>query len=180
MRGKAARSTGSVINVPRLLIFSHGMLDPYFQRAAQRRLKAIRNWAYWKLIESRVINTADALLFTCETERILAQHTFRPYKPKEEINIGYGIVPPPMFSEEMTDAFLEKCPQVAGKPYLLFLSRIHYKKGVDLLIEAYADLVEAQPDRIERLPYYPVTKRILALPWRKRWLVASRCSSPIR
>src|SRR5947209_1649456 len=74
--------------VPRLLVMPHGMLDPYFQRAKERRLKAIRNWFYWKFIERKVINNADGLLFTCETELLLARETFRPYNPNKEYNIG--------------------------------------------------------------------------------------------
>lgn len=152
LKTKLLQDTRSVSRVPHLLVFAHGMLDPYFQRAPQRRLKALRNWIYWKLVERRVVSGADALLFTCETELLLARQTFKPYQPKHEINVGYGIVEPPPFQTAMTDAFLSKCPQVATRPYLLFLSRIHYKKGVDLLLSAYATLVEAQPELKEQLP----------------------------
>lgn len=34
-------------------------------------------------------------------------------------------------------------PELNGEPYLLFLSRLHYKKGLDLLAEAYARFREA-------------------------------------
>jgi glycosyltransferase involved in cell wall biosynthesis len=126
--------------VPRLLVMPHGMLDPYFQRAKERRLKAIRNWVYWKLIERHVVNKADGLLFTCETELLLARETFSPYKPHNEYNVGYGIVPPPVHHQGMSSAFLAQCPGLEGAPYLLFLSRIHPKKGIDLLIDAYQQL----------------------------------------
>ena len=138
--------------VPPMFVFPHGMLDPYFQRSVQRRLKAARNWLYWKLIERRVINSADALLFTCETELLLARQTFRPYKPKKEINVGYGIVEPPAFDTAMADAFATACPAVAGRPYLLFLSRINYKKGVDLLINAYAEIAAAKSPLDDTFP----------------------------
>lgn len=138
--------------VPPMFVFPHGMLDPYFQRSVQRRLKAARNWLYWKLIERRVINSADALLFTCETELLLARQTFRPYKPKKEINVGYGIVEPPAFDTAMADAFATACPAVAGRPYLLFLSRINYKKGVDLLINAYAEIAAAKSTLDDTFP----------------------------
>ena len=55
--------------------------------------------------------------------------------------MGFGIIPPPVFSSEMFREFLETCPGIAHQPFLLFLGRIHEKKGVDLLIKAYADFV---------------------------------------
>lgn len=126
--------------LPRFLVMPHGMLDPWFQRASGRRIKAVRNWAYWKLIENKVINQADGLLFTCQTELLLAREPFRPYQPAQELNVGHGIADVPVFQPAMTDAFRERCPALNDQPYLLFLSRIDTKKGVDLLLDAYAQL----------------------------------------
>jgi glycosyltransferase involved in cell wall biosynthesis len=135
-------------NVPKLFVMPHGMLDPYFQRAPDRRLKAIRNWFYWKLIEQKLINDADGILFTCEAELLLAREPFSPYHPKRELNVGYGIQEPPAFVPQMKEAFLKQCPQVADKPYILFLSRIHEKKGADLLIKAYSRSANADSPRL--------------------------------
>lgn len=131
---------GSREKIPKLYVMPHGMLDPYFQRARGRKLKAIRNWFYWKLIEKKLISTADGILFTCEAELQLAKETFYPYRPKREINIGYGISEPPPYLPAMKEAFIERCPDLRGRPYLLFLSRIHEKKGVDLLLKAYKEV----------------------------------------
>lgn len=126
---------------PAVYVMPHGMLDPYFQQASGRRLKAIRNWLYWKLLEHRIVNGADGLLFTCEAELQLAKLPFSPYQPKRELNIGYGIIPPPTAINEQTKQHFQHCfPQLNEKPYILFLSRIHEKKGVDLLVEAYREL----------------------------------------
>ncbi len=134
-----AGSSGNKYN--RLFIMPHGMLDPYFQRAKGRKLKAIRNSIYWKLIEQHVINNADGILFTCKEESILATQPFRPYKPKRELIVGLGVKEPPDFSENMQKEFLKKCPQLTDKaPYILFLSRIHPKKGLGILIKAYESL----------------------------------------
>ncbi len=130
--------------LPKLFIMPHGMLDPYFQRAPERKLKALRNWIYWKLIEGKVVNKADGLLFTCNEEKHLARQPFRPYRPKQEINIGFGIAAPPPFTLHMKKALQEKCPELNNGPYILFLSRIHEKKGVDLLLKAYANFVRAK------------------------------------
>lgn len=138
--------------VPKLFIMPHGMLDPYFQKASGRKLKAIRNWFYWKLIECKLVNDADGLLFTCQKELELARVTFHPYRPKKELNVGYGIQEPPSFSLNLLTAFLEKCPGIVDKPYFLFLSRIHEKKGVDLLLNAYADILNSIENESIEMP----------------------------
>ncbi len=125
-------------NMPPYFVFAHGMLDPWFQRSPERRWKAMRNWCYWKLIERHVIGRASAMLFTCAEEMRLAQDTFRPYQPRRQVNVGYGVSQPPEFNERMVDAFAQACPGLNGRPHFIFLGRIDSKKGVDLLIRAYA------------------------------------------
>jgi glycosyltransferase involved in cell wall biosynthesis len=141
--GYALSRLARLPTTPPYFVFPHGMLDPWFQRARERRLKAARNWLYWKLIEHSVIQRAEAVFFTCAEEMRLAQGTFRPYQPKRQINVGYGVSQPPANSKGMMDAFLQRCPGVKGCPYFLFLGRIHPKKGVDLLIKAYAKVYGA-------------------------------------
>jgi glycosyltransferase involved in cell wall biosynthesis len=130
--------------IPKLFIMPHGMLDPYFQKAAGRKIKAIRNWAYWKLIEHKIINSADGLLFTCEQEKLLARQSFRPYCPKFEIIVGLGVDEPPAYSEAMQLAFSNKFERPIKAPYLLYLGRINEKKGIDILIEAYVAICESK------------------------------------
>lgn len=139
---------------PKLLVMPHGMLDPYFQRAADRKLKALRNTLYWKFIEGSLVNSADALLFTCEKEASLAQEPFKPYHPKQQFVVGLGVAQPPPYTAAMEQRFKEKCAGLNGEPYLLFLSRLHQKKGVELLINAYCQLYEnnAQDTSCTQLP----------------------------
>lgn len=124
--------------VPHLFVMPHGMLDPYFQKAEGRRWKALRNVLYWNAIESKLIHQAEALLFTCETERLLAHEPFTSYRPRREFVVSLGVEAAPICSSNMRVAFLAKCRGLQLRPYLLFLSRIHEKKGVELLIQAYA------------------------------------------
>ncbi len=129
--------------VPKIFIMPHGMLDPYFQNASDRKWKSLRNTLYWKFVERGNINRANGLFFTCQVELELARTTFSGYKPKREINIGYGVEAAPVFTPAMSDAFGQACPDLNQHRYLLFLSRIHSKKGVDLLLRAYAQLTTA-------------------------------------
>jgi glycosyltransferase involved in cell wall biosynthesis len=135
------RPQNSALSPPRQLrcfVMPHGMLDPWFQRDKSRRVKAVRNWFYWWLVERGVVNSADALLFTCQQELELARTTFGGYQPKTEVVVGLGVDEPPAFEPQMQAAFAAQCPGLGGRPYILFLSRIHPKKGVDLLVRAYA------------------------------------------
>ena len=113
------------------------MLDPYFQKAPERKWKALRNTIYWHLIEKKLIQQADALLFTCEEEMVLAKDTFSSYHPKATFNVGFGIEMPPAYTAEQANAFKEIASIQENESYILFLSRIHPKKGVDMLLKAY-------------------------------------------
>lgn len=134
--------------IPKLYIMPHGMLDPYFQIAKDRKLKAIRNWVYWKTVESRVIKNADGLLFTCQEELLLAKQAFTPYVPKKELVVGLGVNEPPIYKTSMTDLFYEKCSGIKGSRYFLFLSRIDQKKGIDTFLHAYEQLIELNKDAV--------------------------------
>jgi glycosyltransferase involved in cell wall biosynthesis len=129
------------------------MLDPWFQKESGRRWKALRNRIYWRLIEHRLIRDAAAVLFTCQRELELAQTTFPYYSPNREINVGYGVPDPPVYSEEMHRLFHKSCPALPhDRPFLLFLSRIHPKKGVDLLIRAYAEVYGSMESPTNAVP----------------------------
>ncbi|WP_411846126.1 glycosyltransferase [Roseibacillus persicicus] len=136
---KLSSRTGKV---PPYYLYPHGMLDPWFQRDPSRKWKAQRNEVFWRLFDRRVVHGAAGVLFTCEQEMLLARETFQGYRPQAEINVGYGIPSPPEFGKPMKEAFAEACSSLpAGQPYLLFLSRIHPKKGIDLLLRAYGRLL---------------------------------------
>jgi glycosyltransferase involved in cell wall biosynthesis len=116
-------------------IFTHGMLDPWFKHTYP--LKHLKKWLYWPWAEYRVLRDAQAVLFTCEEERILAKQSFWLYKVREAV-INYGTGAPPTNTTELKTTFLNTYPQLADKRLFLFLSRIHEKKGCDLLIAAFA------------------------------------------
>jgi glycosyltransferase involved in cell wall biosynthesis len=80
----------------------------------------------------------------------LARETFKNYYPQSEINMGYGIQSPPAFCAEQIHAFRNKCQSIGDDPFILFLGRIDAKKGVDMLIEAYANLLQ-QKYRLPKL-----------------------------
>jgi glycosyltransferase involved in cell wall biosynthesis len=123
-------------------IYSHGMLDPWFKRTYP--LKHLKKWLYWPWAEYRVLRDAQAVLFTCEDERVLARQSFWLYKAREAV-VSYGTKAPPDHAVPLREKFLAAYPGLQGKRVLLFLSRIQQKKGCDLLIEAFAQVASQDP-----------------------------------
>lgn len=120
-------------------VFTHGMLDPWFKKTYP--LKHLKKWIYWPWAEYRVLRDAAAVIFTCEEERILARKSFWLYKAKESVT-SYGTSTPPNNSTELSERFIKKNPTLKNKRIVLFLSRIHEKKGCDLLIEAFSNIAK--------------------------------------
>ena len=130
-------------------VYPHGMLDPWFNRTYP--LKRLKKQLYWWLAEAHVLRHAAAVLFTCEEERRLARTAFRPWNCREVV-VNYGCATPPPADAAQLAAFRTRCPGVGERPFLLFLSRIHEKKGVDLLLRAYAQTSGAFAARGELPP----------------------------
>lgn len=142
-QSQAVRAACAKAGVPYFL-FVHGALDPWFE--ARYPGKHAKKWLYWRLFEHRTLDDARAVIYTCDEERRLAQTSFKPYRANEAI-IGLGIEEPAGDPAQQREAFLLTHPHLRDKRILLFLGRLHPKKGCDLLIEALAQV----RDRDERL-----------------------------
>lgn len=121
----------------------HGMLDPWLKKAQpfDHFLRKI----FWIFFERKVLRDARAIFFACEEERRLASQEFLPNMRSGYV-VAYGaqdIVGDP---KRQKDAFLARFPQTQGRKMILFLSRIHPKKGLDLLIEAFSRQAHIFPD----------------------------------
>ena len=139
------------------VVFPHGMLDPYFKKAFPA--KHAKKWLFWNLFQNRILRNATRVLFTTQIEETLAQQSFKSWKWNPLV-VALGAEPPPLKPQSSnpqtstdTQAFYNLCPEVRGQNFLLYLGRIHPKKGPDLLLEAFAainapnlHLVMAGPD----------------------------------
>jgi glycosyltransferase involved in cell wall biosynthesis len=146
---RALRGTG----IP-YFVYTHGMLDPWFKHTYP--LKHMKKWAFWPWSDYRVLRDANAVLFTTEQERLLARQSFWLYQANEVV-VGFGTSSPPGDPVKQQELFLSRFPHLRGQRMILFLSRIHPKKGVDLLIDSFAavassdsslHLVIAGPDQV--------------------------------
>ena len=124
-------------------LFIHGMLDPWFKH--RYPLKHLKKCLYWPWGEYPVLRDARKVLFTCENEKIQARQSFRLYHCNEHV-VNYGTAGHAGNTDVQRRQFLEAFPDLQGKRYLLFLSRIHPKKGVDILIKAFARTTRSRPD----------------------------------
>lgn len=132
----AWQGLGPTHDVPHA-VFPHGMLDNWFKH--HEPVKYIKKALYWPL-EHLVCQSATAVCFTAEEERRNSRDTFRPYNCRELV-VGAGIEPPPSDrTAEQIALFHARFPTLRGQPFLLYLGRIHFKKGCDLLVQAYARL----------------------------------------
>jgi glycosyltransferase involved in cell wall biosynthesis len=134
-------------NVP-YVVFTHGMLDPWFYQhyPIKGRLKRI----YWTLFEGRVLRGAKRVLFTCEEEKLRARLRYRGFRYRERV-VMFGTAEPPSNHEQQISAFREEFPRLNGRRFLLFLGRMHVKKGCDLLVKALAKSVGQIPDDVDLL-----------------------------
>jgi glycosyltransferase involved in cell wall biosynthesis len=124
-------------------VFVHGALDPWFK--FEYPIKHLKKWLYWPWAEYQVLRDAREVLFTSEEEKRLAAQSFWLYRANEKV-VHYGVASPPPDSINQQKAFLKAFPTLVGKRFLLFLGRIHHKKGCDLLLKAFASLACDYPD----------------------------------
>jgi glycosyltransferase involved in cell wall biosynthesis len=123
-------------NIP-YFVYTHGMLDPWFKQ--NYPAKHLAKWAYWPWTDYRVLRDANAVIFTCEAERRKARESFWLYQCNE-IVATIGIEAPIGERAAQIRAFQQAFPATIGKRNILFLGRIHEKKGCDILVTAFANL----------------------------------------
>jgi glycosyltransferase involved in cell wall biosynthesis len=157
-------------------VFTHGQLDPWFRQAypAKDRIKQLS----WLAIEGPLLKQATAVLFTTEDELQLARRRYLGHGNFRAEVVGYGITDPPDLRDGDVTAFRRLIPALGKRPFLLFLGRMHAKKGCDLLIESFAaeagreprtDLVMAGPDQVDLIPRLKQRCSALGIADRVHW-----------
>ena len=123
-------------------VFIHGALDPWFQE--RYPLKHLKKVLYWRPFQYPVLRDALAVLFTTQTEKDQAWLSFRPNQWNGVV-LPYGTNRPEGDPEAQKEAFFLICPDIRNYRFLVFMARIHEKKGCDLLIEAFSRIASTDP-----------------------------------
>jgi glycosyltransferase involved in cell wall biosynthesis len=154
-------------------IFPHGMLDPYFKRASP--VKHVKKQLYWLAREYSVLRDARAVCFTSAIERDSAAKTFWPRR-WHPVVVSFGTLEPGGNPAQQRENFFDRYPGLRERRFFLFLSRIHRKKGCDLLLDAFArltrfdlDLVMAGPDEEGLRPQLEAQAKQLGISGRVHW-----------
>jgi len=115
------------------------MLDPY-----SLSVKRWRKAFYLHAIESRNISSAQRLIYTTAEEGRLAATQFLSL-PKGTV-IPLGGDAPAESSASLASAFIDRFPKARGRRQLLFLGRLHFKKGLDRVLTVLSAIIRVFPD----------------------------------
>lgn len=132
----AVRQIGQRYNVPYVL-FVDGMLDPWAWN-----YKAWKKRPYWYLIEKLNYSQSSA---------IVAMHTIEKVQIKSKVPQANVIIVPsgttmPSENNKVLKSDLEaKYPELRARRWILSLSRIHEKKGIDILMQGFAQAADNLP-----------------------------------
>ena len=118
-------------------IFTHGMLDPWFNHTY--KIKYLKKIIYWLLFQYRILRDAQNVFFTSIEEKILARKSFKPYHVKEKV-IGYGTKNIRYNFNNKNNLFKKKFSKISEKKIILFLGRIAPKKGLEILLPAFQNI----------------------------------------
>ncbi|MDE2464400.1 MAG: glycosyltransferase [Alphaproteobacteria bacterium] len=124
------------------VICPHGSLDPFLYRQSARSVLLKRLWERWFDLPN--LHGASAIHYTTEDERQRAAF-LKLRAPSFVVPIGldwsrYAGLP-------ARGAFRAKLG-IGDSPLVLFLSRLNFKKGLDLLVPAFAQVRARFPDAV--------------------------------
>jgi glycosyltransferase involved in cell wall biosynthesis len=136
-------------NVPHM-VFPHGSIDPFLLKR-----NTPRKWIYTKLFAEHDYRQASAVLFNTAEEMRLAMnwtglktrkgytgHTPKPFVVPVGIDPSWLKDPDPDAGERLRNKFRA----LKGKRLIVCLGRINFKKGLDILARAFAQIARDRDD----------------------------------
>ena len=101
-----------------------GTLDPWSMTQ-----KSLRKRLFWQVAGKGIMDHAAAVHYTSEAEK---------HSTESSLGLNHGKVIPLGVEATISNSN----GKVAGDPYVLVLSRLHPKKGLDVLVDAFLSLVQ--------------------------------------
>ena len=108
-----------------------GTLDPWSMTQ-----KSLRKRIFWQVAGKRMMQGAAAVHYTSEAEKLATERL---------TGMNHGRVVPlgiETTAASSREVLVQHFPSLAGDPYVLVLSRLHPKKALDVLLEAFLSLDE--------------------------------------
>jgi glycosyltransferase involved in cell wall biosynthesis len=121
------------------IVEPHGLLNRWGMRERRPRLKRLS----FQMIETPILRGAAAVLYSSEQEALEAGQLGVEYKSL--------MIPNPVDLPSTADVrgrVRASHPELPGRTVVLFLSRLDPKKGLDLLLPAFAKLRESHPEAV--------------------------------
>jgi glycosyltransferase involved in cell wall biosynthesis len=116
------------------ILSAHGMLEPW--ALDQKRVKKL---VYAALVERGNVARARCLHALTRAEA----RQFADFGARSPIAVIPNAVDVPLHAQ--AESFLEQFPALLGKRIVLYIGRLHPKKGLDLLIDAWSRLAASFP-----------------------------------
>ena len=116
------------------VLSAHGMLEPWALSN-----KALKKRVYSALVEKHNLQGAACLHALTEAE----VDDYRRLGCRQPVAVIPNGVDAP--SSAAPSLFLKNFPQLIGKDIILFLGRLHFKKGLDLLVKAWGAIARDYP-----------------------------------
>lgn len=122
------------------VIMPHGALDPYLYARSTTSIGLKRLYERWFDLPN--LNGASAIHYTAEDERRLAGF-LNLRSPSFVMPNGLDWAP---FEHLPTRGDFRAAHSLGDAPLLLFLGRLHHKKGLDILISAFDRVHQLRPE----------------------------------
>jgi len=119
-------------------LWPHGVLAPI-----QRRIGAAKKYVYNKLFADRILRNAAVLFYSAQGER---EETDSLGLCTPSVIVPDGFNPTQFAKLPERGRFRRRFLNGYAGPLVLFLARLHAKKGVDVLIRAMQPVIAERPD----------------------------------
>jgi len=121
------------------ILSPRGALYPYTFKK-----KFLKKWAYFQFFVKKILKNAALIHYTTEDEKEQCHH-FLGLKNRAVV-VPNGLDFKKFANLPSQEEFLKKFPQLKGKKIVLYLGRINWKKGIDLLMRAFSTLAKQRTD----------------------------------